>query len=316
MSRGGAGADDKSSAWGVGGERGRGAYHGFVPAPVTSAAPARRASLRRVWGAFLRNALVREMTFRGNFLVTLLTRGFYFAAQVVLFEIIYASVDRVGDWSRAEYFGFMATALLVNALVETFFMPNLAGFSELIRTGKLDFALLKPVDTQFLVSFEKVEVAQLGQVILALGLLCYSATELHLWGELLGTPGGWLRAGLYFLLVGCATAFFYSLMVVLASASVVMGRNTGLYDFWFYVTVFARYPRDIYSGGPAAALLSAAFTYAVPILLVVTVPARTLVKGALAPGPALGCAAAAGGALLVSRAVFRRSLRNYRSASS
>ena len=111
------------------------------------------------------------MTFRGNFLITLCTRAFYFAAQVVLFEIIYGAVDSVGEWSRAEYFGFMATALLVNALVETFFMPNLSEFSELIRTGKLDFALLKPIDTQFFVSFQKVEVAQLGQVVLALGLL-------------------------------------------------------------------------------------------------------------------------------------------------
>ena len=275
-----------------------------------------RPAYRRVWGAFLRNALVREMTFRGNFLITLLTRAFYFAAQVVLFEIIYGSVDRVGDWARPEYFGFMATALLVNALVETFFMPNLSEFSELIRTGRLDFALLKPIDTQFLVSFEKVEVAQLGQVFLAGGLLGYAVDSLGLWGELFTTAGGLGRVGLYLLLVGCAAAFFYSLMVCLAAASVSMGRNTGLYDFWFYVTVFARYPRDIYSGGPAAALLSAAFTYVVPILLVVTVPARALVKGAFEPGFALACLLAAGGGLAVSRAVFQRSLKGYRSASS
>ena len=275
-----------------------------------------RSSYRRVWLTFLGNALVREMTFRGNFLVTLLTRAFYFAAQVVLFEIIYGSVDAVGGWDRAEYFGFMATALLVNALVETFFMPNLSEFSEMIRTGTLDFALLKPIDTQFLVSFQKVEVAQLGQVVLALGLLGYSVTELGLWAELFATPGGWLRLGLYALLVGCAVVFFYSLMIVLAAASVSMGRNTGLYDFWFYVTVFARYPRDIYSGGPAAALLSAAFTYVVPILLVVTTPARVVVKGLSEPGFVLGCVAAAGGAAVVSRAVFDRSLRGYRSASS
>ena len=210
----------------------------------------------------------------------------------------------------------MATALLVNALVETFFMPNLSEFSELIRTGRLDFALLKPIDTQFLVSFQKVEVAQLGQCALALGLLGYSVTELNLWAELFATPAGLLRVGLYVLLVGCAAAFFYSLMIVLAAASVSMGRNTGLYDFWFYVTVFARYPRDIYSGGPAAALLSAAFTYVVPILLVVTTPARVAVKGLTDPGFVVGCAAAAGGAVVVSRLVFRRALKGYRSASS
>jgi len=276
-----------------------------------------RPNYRRVWLTFLRNSLVREMTFRGNFLVTLLTRAFYFAAQVTLFEIIYGSVDRVGDWSRPEYFGFMATGLLVNALVETFFMPNLSAFSELIRTGKLDFALLKPVDTQFLVSFEKVEVAQLGQVALASGLLGYSITSLELWSELFLTAGGLMRVGLYLVLLGCATAFFYSLMICLAAASVSMGRNTGLYDFWFYVTVFARYPRDIYqTGGAAANVLSAAFTYVVPILLIVTTPARVAVKGAFEWPFVVGCLLAALGGLAVSRLVFRRSLRGYRSASS
>ncbi|MEM9701432.1 MAG: ABC-2 family transporter protein, partial [Planctomycetota bacterium] len=173
-----------------------------------------------------------------------------------------------------------------------------------------------PVDTQFLVSFQKVEVAQLGQVLLALGLLGYSITSLELWGELFATPAGLSRVGLYLVLVGCATAFFYSLMICLAAASVSMGRNTGLYDFWFYVTVFARYPRDIYRGGPAAALLSAAFTYVAPILLVVTVPARVAVKGATEWPFVLGCLLAAAGGLAVSRQVFRRSLKGYRSASS
>ena len=125
-----------------------------------------------------------------------------------------------------------------------------------------------------------------------------------------------LRVGLYFLLVGCAVAFFYSVMIVLAAASVSMGRNTGLYDFWFYVTVFARYPRDIYSGGPAAALLSAAFTYVIPILLVVTTPARVAVKGTGDWGFVAGCLAAAVGAVAVSRLVFRWALKGYRSASS
>ena len=272
--------------------------------------------LLRVWRTFFRNSLVREMTFRGNFLITLVTRTFYFAAQVVLFEIIYGNVSSIGDWSRPEYFAFMATGLLVNAVVETFFMPNCANFSELIRTGGLDFALLKPIDTQFLISFEKVEVAQLGQVFLAGGLLGYSLNELHLWGPLFATPAGWLRVGIYLGLVLCAVAFFYSLMIVLAAASVYLGRNQGLYDFWFYVTVFARYPRGIYTGSLTADAVQLGFTWVVPILVVVTVPARTLVKSLDRPDLIAVAVAAAAGGLWLSRAVFRRSLRSYRSASS
>ena len=131
--------------------------------PAESARRSARANYYRVFATFLRNALVREMTFRGNLLITIVTRTFYFVAQLTLFEIIYRQVVAIDDWSREEYFAFMATGMLINSLVEAFFMPNCANFSELIRTGNLDFVLLKPIDPQFLVSFEKMELAMLNQ---------------------------------------------------------------------------------------------------------------------------------------------------------
>ena len=155
--------------------------------PGTSAALARpsgalpsgaRASYLRVFATFFRNSLVREMTFRGNLLITIVTRLFYFVARVALFEIIYRQVVAINDWTRPEYFAFLATGMLINSLVETFFMPNCANFSELIRTGNLDFALLKPIDPQFLISFEKMELAMLNQALLALVLLGYALVRI------------------------------------------------------------------------------------------------------------------------------------------
>ena len=35
-------------------------------------------------------------------------------------------------------------------------------------------------------------------------------------------------------------------MIVLAAASVWLGRNSSIYDFWFYITTFSRYPMEIY----------------------------------------------------------------------
>jgi ABC-2 type transport system permease protein len=270
----------------------------------------------RVFWTFFRNSLVREMTFRGNFLITVLTRAFWFVAQLTLFHIIYSNVVSISDWSREEYFAFMATGMLINAIVETFFMPNCANFSELIRKGDLDFVLLKPIDTQFLVSFQKIELAMLNQVLLAGALLGYALFSLHEKGRLVGGIGP-LDVAMYLLLIAVGVAFFYSLMIALASTSVWLGRNQGLYDFWFYITVFARYPASIYSGTPVGELLRFAFSYVVPILLVVTVPARVVTAKSLEPSwiTAVAIAATLAG-LFVSRGIFQWSLRHYRSASS
>jgi ABC-2 type transport system permease protein len=272
--------------------------------------PAKGANYFRVFATFFRNSLVREMTFRSNLLITIVTRLFYFVAQVALFEIIYRQVNAIDDWTRPEYFAFLATGMLINSLVETFFMPNCANFSELIRTGNLDFVLLKPIDPQFLISFEKMELAMLNQALLALGLLGYALVRI-------GGPIDPVRVAMYVLFVAVGVAFFYSLMLMLASTSVWFGRNTGLYDFWFYIIIFARYPREIYSGSLAGDALQFTFSFMIPILLVVTVPSRVLLAKVLTPSwLTLVALTAAALGLVISRAVFRSSLRAYRSASS
>jgi len=270
----------------------------------------------RVFWTFFRNSVVREMMFRGNFIITVMARLLWFAAQLTLFEIIFRSLGPKGEingWGRPEYFAFMATGMLINSIVETFFMPNCANFSELIRTGNLDFALVKPIDTQFLVSFEKVNLPNLNQLVMAGGLLGYA---LYVRGQ----PIGLVPVLLYLLFIATGVVFFYSLMISLASTSVYFGRNQGLYDFWFYVTVFARYPWSVYNSSPIGQVVQSAFTYVVPILLVVTVPATELLSKMDDEGwqrwfslLALGATALS---LVVSRAIFNWSLKRYRSASS
>lgn len=265
---------------------------------------------RRVFATFLRNSLLREMMFRSNFLITLVTRSFWFAVQIVMFGLIYRSVTRINDWTRDEYFGFMATGMLINAIVEAFFMPNCARFSELIRTGDLDFALLKPIDTQFLVSLEKMELAMVSQIFFAIGLLAYSVAhaQAQLTLSVIAT---------YLLLVAAAVTFFYSLMIGLAATSIFFGRNQGLLDFWFYVTIFARYPSSIYSGSPTAEVFRFLFSYVLPILLVVTVPARVILGKSLEPsGLTWLTIVLAMMTFVVSRTIFHWSLKHYRSASS
>ncbi len=208
----------------------------------------------------------------------------------------------------------MATGMLVNSIVEAFFMPNCAEFSENIRTGRLDFALTKPVDTQFLVSLERVNISMVSQLLLAVALLLRS-----LW--MIGQPIGPMQMIAYLFYVGVAVSFFYSLMITTACTSILFGRNQGLYDFWFYITVFARYPRSIYDGRlsgkvETGEVIQFAFSYIVPILIVITVPAQVIL-GTLADWRlALAAFVASAAGLFLARTIFLWSLNQYRSASS
>jgi len=132
-----------------------------------------------------------------------------------------------------------------------------------------------------------------------------------------GLPPTLISATFYVLLIAAAVCFFYSLMISLSALSIFFGRNQGLLDFWFYITIFARYPSSIYSGSPAGEVIRFLFSFVLPILLVVTVPARVLLGKLLEPSWLSGLTIASGViSLLMARAVFQWSLRYYRSASS
>jgi ABC-2 type transport system permease protein len=141
-------------------------------------------------------------------------------------------------------------------------------------------------------------------------VLIYSLTQAHHQVTL-------TEVCMYLLLIAAAVTFFYSLMIGLAATSIFFGRNQGLLDFWFYVTIFARYPSNIYSGSPMAEVFRFCFSYVIPILLVVTVPARVLLGKALEPSwLSLLTIVSALVTFVVARIVFHWSLKHYCSASS
>jgi ABC-2 type transport system permease protein len=256
------------------------------------------------------------MTFRANFLIDTISSIAWMLMNLGLYMLIFRYTPMLGagtGWGKYEFYLFLATTLLVNSTVQTFFMANADEFSELIRTGSLDFALLKPIDTQFLVSLQRIEWSSMGNFCFGLVLAVYALIELH---YLPGIVQGLLYLGY----VAAGVIILYSLMISLAASSVWLGRNQTLYDFWFYITNFARYPREIYRG-PVGDPLRWFFTFFIPVLVVINVPARVLVPAKQPQTPEDWCLplfalAAAAGSFLSSRWVFRRALSSYRSASS
>ncbi len=283
-------------------------------------------SYLRVFLTFARNSLVRDMSFRFNFILQMLSSMSWAAMNWGLFKIIYNHTDAIGKdtgWHENEFFIFLGTIWIINSLIQTFVMGNAQEFSELIRTGNLDFALLKPIDTQFLVSFTRVNWSQLANAVLGivvvihyLGRLSAERSEgLHIDG---------LTVMVYIFFVFCGTLIMYSVMICLSSTSIWLGRNQHLANFWFYITNFYRYPMEIYQRHGIGWALWGTFTFIVPILVVSNVPARVLAQPSHSPrfwepweyALAAYAVLATIGSLAASRWVFKQALRSYRSASS
>ena len=279
-------------------------------------------SYLRVFLTFARNSLVRDMSFRLNFVLTCLASVSWALMNFLLFKIIFQHTASIGvgtGWEDNEFFIFLGTIWIINSFIQTLFMANAEEFSEMIRTGSLDFALLKPIDTQFLISFPRINWAQIPNGILGLALVIYSIRELAIDPNKENFSVGPLECVLYAFFVGCGVLVMYSVMIILASTAIWLGRNQNLHTFWFYITNFYRYPMEIYQKSGIGMALWGTFTFVVPILVVSNVPARILAQP-LERGwyswQSLYAIFAAGASLVVSRWVFSTALKSYRSASS
>ncbi|HWE35684.1 MAG TPA: ABC-2 family transporter protein [Isosphaeraceae bacterium] len=262
----------------------------------------------RLLGSLGRYTLARELAFRGNFLVKVSVEVLWLSILLAFYATVFGATTTIAGWTRYEYLFFVGCYYALNGLTETLFLENCNEFAELVRTGDLDFLLLKPIDEQFMITCRRVDWATAPNVLLGGALMAYSLYQMN-WHF---NP---LHAAMFVVLFGCGTAICYAFMVMLTSLSVWMVRNQGLMEMWWLFSSLARYPKEIFGVQPWSQPLGIVFTFIVPILLVVNVPADVMVR--TFDWRVVGYTLVATAALLwASRRFFQHALRSYRSASS
>jgi ABC-2 type transport system permease protein len=262
----------------------------------------------RLYLALARYGLSRELAFRGNFLVKISVEVLWLFILLAFYRTVFSKTSVVADWSEPQYLFFVGCYFALAGLIEAFFLVNCSDFADLIRTGDLDFYLLKPIDEQFLVTCRNIDWSSVANVLMGAAVMGFAFQQLDV-------PFTIGRFVVFLVLFVCGIAIAYSLLLFLTSTAVWFKRNQSLYELWWLFTSLMRYPREIFVG-PLAYPLGWFFTYVIPILLVVNLPARILVK--LFDDPALIAFTLAVAVVLLaaSRKFFRHALRRYRSASS
>jgi len=258
-----------------------------------------------IYSIMLRNSLIREMSFKANFILWMLVEVLWFLGQIVFFSIVFGSVDRIGDWSKWEVVLLVGTHQIIAQLFQAFFFVNVANIPELVRTGKLDSLLVLPIDSQFAVSSKQFGLDSVVNAALGAVVVVISLTRLGLMPH----P---LHILLYLAAIGFGIAIHYSIMLNLAAVSFWIVRAQGLVYGYFNFLNIARYPDVIYPR-----LFRLIFSWLIPVIIVANIPARVLIKSLGQPVPLMLQMIAA--SLIIfssSRLFWRFALRRYSSASS
>src|SRR5438445_6539942 len=135
----------------------------------------------RLWFYLGRYALVRELAFRANYVAKLSVEILWLAILLLFYRTVFARTSVIASWSESEYLFFVGCFFALEGLIETLFLENCNEFSDLIRSGDLDFFLMKPIDEQFLVTCRKIDWSTAPNVLMGAGVMAAALAQQPGW---------------------------------------------------------------------------------------------------------------------------------------
>ena len=254
-------------------------------------------------GVFLKVNLQIALAYRADTIVNIIINLMWLGWELIGLSIIFSNTQTLAGWGPGELIALLGVFRLVNMLMFAVIWPATEKFNTSVRDGSLDYTLLQPVNSLFLVSFSRIVPWRIWEFLLAGALI---AIGINMSGETVS-----LLSLVYFLvLVACGALVIYSLWVVLVALT-----------FWFVkfdnnVTILqalmdsGRYPATIYP--PWLRLI---VTYLVPIAVATTIPLQGL-RGDLSGSQVLVFIGVAVAAFIVATRVWNAGVRQYSGASS
>ena len=251
----------------------------------------------------IRKSAALAMQYRGDFVLSGVLSLLWTAMGFIPFHIAFHNRPPVQGWSYASALVVVGWFAVLRGVLDGAVNPSLLTVVDQIRTGTLDFVLLKPADAQFLVSTTKFEIWKILDVATGGAILAAAFV-------LLGRPPDALGVVLALVLFMAAVLVLYSLWILVIAAAFWVVRVDNLAYLFDSIFDFARWPVTIFKG-----IWRIIFTFFIPLAVMTTYPAQALL-GTLSlqtAGLSLGGSVAFA---LVARRVWLRSIRHYTSASS
>lgn len=246
--------------------------------------------------------LQQELAYRTDALINILINLVWLGWELLSLSIIFNSTDTLGGWGPAALVALLGVFRLMHTLMSALIWPATEKFNTGVRDGTLDYTLLQPVNSLFLISFSRIVLWRAWDLGLAVVLIVIGISQSG------GTTAPNVVA--FLLLVFSGGLILYSLWVVLLAIT-----------FWFVkfdnnVTILqalldtGRFPSTVYP-----VWLRMLVTFVVPIAVATTVPLQAL-RGELALWQ-IGMFLAIGAAsLFIASRIWRAGIRRYSGASS
>jgi ABC-2 type transport system permease protein len=252
--------------------------------------------------SFIRAGFIADMEYRANFIFRVATDVIWYVAQVLGFEVIFEHTKIIGTWNLAQTRVFLGLLFVVDALYMIALSDNLDRLTDRVRKGDLDLLLPKPVNSQFMVSLQRVSTSLISNFVIA--------SIYFFWCFFALPEPNVLRLLWLAILIPCGLICLYAFRFMIAATSVIFTKSDNLQFLWHQVYRLGMRPDHIYSRWLRLIVLSV-----LPVAMVASVPSRFVLDPPDFP-LALWTIAWTGFVLWLSNRFWRYALTFYSSASS
>lgn len=255
----------------------------------------------RLISIFMGASLSLQLEYRANFVVNLVETALRLLGSILALSILFGDGKAIAGWSFPEAMVVLGVFTFFDGLMGMLLFPNLSKIAEGVRTGTMDFVLLKPIDAQFLVSFRNIDVLKLPDVLLGVGIIIWALNQT-------GTSFFQIILGIGLLLL--AYGIVYSIIFMLSTTAFWFVRVENVTELFWGVYRAGQFPIQVFPGW-----VRTVFTFVIPIAFITTVPAQAF-TGQLENSSIVWALGLAIGLIALSRWFWRFALRSYTSASS
>lgn len=260
--------------------------------------------LRKYWEVykkFVSTSVAVETSFRTSFILLIIMDIFFFFSTITSIRFIYDHVATIGPWNKDQLLFFITFMLMIDNLHMMIFSQSFWEFSAHLKTGSLDYIILRPMNTIFSVFFRHFRASSLIITPLFIGHLIYYGILLKL--DYLA----WVMIPLFVIL---SLALLVILEFILSTSMFWLTDGLGINFLRMQFQQLARWPNFIYQS-----LTRKVLSFVIPILLIGSGPVHFLIdhthyKLLLY----MGVAVVAG--LFILANLWKIGLRRYDSASS
>jgi len=257
----------------------------------------------RLISTFIKINLQMSLAYRSEAVSEIVLDIIWLAWELLSLQIIFSNTVSLGGWGRGELIALLGVLMMVNTFMSALIWPNTEKFNASVRDGSLDYMLLQPVNSMFLVSFSRITVWRLVDLILAIALI---TVGVNMAGEVT-TP---LNILMFTVLTISGSMVIYSLWIVLIAFTFWFTKFDNNVTILQALTDTGRYPVTVYPWW-----LRVIVTYIVPIGLATTVPVQAL-RGELTGWNVLVFLGVSAIAFFIASRVWKVGVKRYSGASS